>query len=57
MSKYRVQNPATGEILESFDEATDEQIDDALASADEVYREWRERSVQGKEVSQFSHVF
>ena len=46
MSHYRVQNPATGEILESFDEATDAQIEETLASADAVYREWRERSVQ-----------
>ncbi|WP_053353690.1 NAD-dependent succinate-semialdehyde dehydrogenase [Leucobacter musarum] len=46
MSKYRVQNPATGEVLETFEAATDVQIEEALASADAVYREWRERSVQ-----------
>ncbi|MFA7498310.1 MAG: NAD-dependent succinate-semialdehyde dehydrogenase [Leucobacter sp.] len=46
MAKYRVQNPATGEILESFESATDAQIEEALAAADAVYREWRERSVQ-----------
>ena len=46
MSKYRVQNPATGEILETFEAATDAQIEEALASADSVYKEWRERSVQ-----------
>ncbi|KAB1654301.1 NAD-dependent succinate-semialdehyde dehydrogenase [Pseudoclavibacter chungangensis] len=46
MSKYRVQNPATGEILESFENATDAQIEEVLASADSVYREWRERSVR-----------
>ncbi|MFD5598492.1 NAD-dependent succinate-semialdehyde dehydrogenase [Leucobacter sp. NPDC058333] len=46
MSKYRVQNPATGEVLETFEAATDAQIEEALASADAVYREWRERSVQ-----------
>ncbi len=46
MSKYRVQNPATGEILETFEGATDAQIEAALSSADAVYREWRERSVQ-----------
>ena len=46
MSKYRVQNPATGEVLETFEAATDAQVEEALASADAVYREWRERSVQ-----------
>lgn len=46
MSKYRVQNPATGEVLETFENATDAQIESALSAADEVYREWRERSVQ-----------
>ena len=46
MAKYRVQNPATGEIVETFESATDEQIEQALADADSVYREWRERSVQ-----------
>ncbi|MEB4613953.1 NAD-dependent succinate-semialdehyde dehydrogenase [Leucobacter sp. M11] len=50
MSQYRVQNPATGEVLESFDSATDAQIDTALASADAVYREWRRKSVQERAV-------
>ncbi|MGO1537737.1 MAG: NAD-dependent succinate-semialdehyde dehydrogenase [Leucobacter sp.] len=46
MSKYRVQNPATGEVVETFAEATDAQIEETLASADAVYREWRQKSVQ-----------
>ena len=46
MAKYRVQNPATGEMVETFASATDAQIEDALAAADGAYREWRERSVQ-----------
>lgn len=50
MSKYRVQNPATGEVVETFEAATDAQIEEALASADAVYREWRERSVQERAV-------
>ena len=48
MAKYRVQNPATGEILESFESATDAQIAEAVAAADGVYREWRELSVQDR---------
>ncbi|MGJ0204015.1 NAD-dependent succinate-semialdehyde dehydrogenase [Leucobacter sp. gxy201] len=50
MSKYRVQNPATGEILETFADMSDAQIEQALASADAVYREWREKSVQERAV-------
>lgn len=46
MSKYRVQNPATGEVLESFESASDADIQTALERADSVYRQWRERSVQ-----------
>lgn len=46
MTNYRVQNPATGEIVETFDTATDAQIEQQLAAADAVYRTWRERSVQ-----------
>lgn len=46
MAKYRVQHPATGEIVETFETATDAQIEQQLSSADAVYREWRERSVQ-----------
>ncbi len=48
MSRYRVQNPATGEVLETFDAATDEQIEQALADADAAYREWRERGIQDR---------
>ncbi|MEV7621178.1 aldehyde dehydrogenase family protein [Microbacterium sp. NPDC089321] len=46
MSKYRVQNPATGEVTESFESATDAQVEEALAAADAAYREWREQGVQ-----------
>ncbi|OAN36669.1 aldehyde dehydrogenase family protein [Microbacterium sp. H83] len=46
MSGYRVQNPATGEVVESFDTATDAEIEDAVAAADSAYRGWRGRSVQ-----------
>lgn len=46
MTKYRVQNPATGEVIETFDTATDAEIEQQVEAADRVYREWRERSVQ-----------
>ncbi|MGD9606400.1 MAG: aldehyde dehydrogenase family protein [Leucobacter sp.] len=48
MAKYRVQNPATGEIVETFESATDAEIEQKLAAADAVYREWREKSVQDR---------
>ncbi|KUF06804.1 aldehyde dehydrogenase family protein [Leucobacter sp. G161] len=46
MAKYRVQNPATGDILEEFESATDADIEGFLERADATYRGWRERSVQ-----------
>lgn len=46
MSDYRVQNPATGEIVERFAEATDAEIEAALAAAHAAYLEWRERGIQ-----------
>jgi succinate-semialdehyde dehydrogenase/glutarate-semialdehyde dehydrogenase len=48
MSRYRTQNPATGQVIETFEAATDEQIQQALASADAAYRQWREHSVQDR---------
>ena len=46
MAKYRVQNPATGEITETFTSASDDQVQQYLVSADAAYREWKEQSVQ-----------
>ncbi|BCW06187.1 aldehyde dehydrogenase family protein [Arthrobacter sp. NtRootA1] len=46
MAKYRVQNPATGEIIETFESATDDQVEQHLKAADAAYREWKEQSVQ-----------
>lgn len=40
---YRVQNPATGDILEDFGTATDEQIEDALSAAQSSYSDWAGR--------------
>ncbi|MGF9648371.1 NAD-dependent succinate-semialdehyde dehydrogenase [Pseudarthrobacter oxydans] len=48
MSRYRVQNPATGEVVETFEAASDEQIQQALASADAAYGLWREKSIQDR---------
>lgn len=48
MSRYRVQNPATGEVVETFEAASDEQIQQAMASADAAYNQWREKSIQDR---------
>jgi succinate-semialdehyde dehydrogenase/glutarate-semialdehyde dehydrogenase len=40
--RYQVVNPATGEAGESFDFATDAQIEAVLAASDEAYRSWRD---------------
>lgn len=42
---YRVQNPATDEIVETFDSATDAEVEDALAKAAAAYREWSARPI------------
>ena len=39
-------NPATEEVLASFDPFTSEQVGDALADADRAFRVWRERSIE-----------
>jgi succinate-semialdehyde dehydrogenase / glutarate-semialdehyde dehydrogenase len=36
---YQSVNPATGEVLQNFEEHTDQQMMDALAAADKTYRE------------------
>lgn len=48
MSRYRTQNPATGEIVETFETATDEQIQQTLATAEAAYHHWRGRSIQDR---------
>lgn len=40
MSQYAVVNPATGEVVEEFPTATDEQITDALARSHNAYATW-----------------
>jgi succinate-semialdehyde dehydrogenase/glutarate-semialdehyde dehydrogenase len=40
---YRSVNPATGEVLKDFTQHTDEQMWDALATADKAFRSWASR--------------
>ena len=43
---YHVQNPATGEVLETFPFATDDKISSALASSYAVFEQWAEKSFE-----------
>ncbi|MGC3871997.1 NAD-dependent succinate-semialdehyde dehydrogenase [Halomonas sp. GXIMD04776] len=40
MSHYQVTNPATGENIATYPTATDDQIQQAVTSADNAYRQW-----------------
>jgi len=42
---YRSVNPATGEVLKDFPQHTDEQMWDALATADKAFRSWGSRPI------------
>ena len=37
---YRTQNPATGELIEEFPYATDDDIQQAMADAAKAYTSW-----------------
>src|SRR5699024_4935123 len=45
---YRVENPATGEVVEKFVYATDEQIDQVLEAAHRGFLRWREETIEGR---------
>ena len=40
---YRVENPETSDVVETFDNATDAQIEEALSLAHDAYKEWSAR--------------
>lgn len=44
MSLYAVVNPATGDVVREYPTATDKQIGEALASAQQAYRGWSKTS-------------
>jgi succinate-semialdehyde dehydrogenase/glutarate-semialdehyde dehydrogenase len=41
-------NPATGEVLATFDTATDDLIATAITAADDAYRAWREQPLEAR---------
>ncbi len=45
---YATVDPATGQVLKTFDTATDDQIAAAVAKADDAYRSWREQPLKDR---------
>src|SRR6202000_2186289 len=43
---YRSVNPATGEVLKTFPEHTDQEMMDALATADRAFSSWAARPIE-----------
>ncbi|MCL7419063.1 MAG: aldehyde dehydrogenase family protein, partial [Halalkalicoccus sp.] len=43
-------NPATGEVLETYDDHTEADVDNALERATETFSEWRERPIHERQV-------
>lgn len=59
MSKYAVINPANGETVKEYPEISDDELQAAIAAADEAHRDWAmpasvsERAAMVKKVSEF----
>jgi succinate-semialdehyde dehydrogenase / glutarate-semialdehyde dehydrogenase len=56
MSLYAVVDPKSGEVVREYPTATDEQIDQALASAANAYREWSKTSTLAQRVALIRRV-
>jgi succinate-semialdehyde dehydrogenase/glutarate-semialdehyde dehydrogenase len=56
---YRVLNPATGEVVETFPTATDAEVEAALAAAQSAYESWRETPIEtrAKVVARIAELF
>lgn len=56
---YKVTNPATGEVIESFATATDDEIRDAIDRAHRGYLSWKDRTVaeRAKIVKRVAELF
>ena len=57
--EYRVVNPATGEVVETFDYATDGEIEAAVAAAQSAYEAWRDVPIaeRAKTVKRIGELF
>ncbi|CEA07522.1 Succinate semialdehyde dehydrogenase [NAD(P)+] Sad [Arthrobacter saudimassiliensis] len=56
---YRVVNPATGEVLEEFPTATDDQVAQALAGAQAAFETWKDVPIEerAKVVTRIAELF
>ena len=45
-NQYRVQNPVTNEVVETFEFATDQEIQDILSRSEEAFKTWRNTSYE-----------
>lgn len=56
---YTVINPATGEVVKEYPTATDQEVQDAIASADAAYKEWRDVPIEerAKVVARIGELF
>lgn len=48
MAAYKIVNPATGETVQEYPAATEEQIQHALASSHEGYANWRQSAIEDR---------
>ena len=56
---YQVVNPATGQVVQAFDHATDEEVESALAAVHAAYDVWRGVSIaeRAKKVKRVGELF
>ena len=56
MSQYAVVDPATGDVVQEYPTATDEQMEQALAAAAKAHREWSRRSTVAERAALIKQV-
>jgi succinate-semialdehyde dehydrogenase/glutarate-semialdehyde dehydrogenase len=56
MSLYAVVDPATGDVVQEYPTATDEQMEQALAAAAKAHREWSRRSTVAERAALIKQV-
>jgi succinate-semialdehyde dehydrogenase/glutarate-semialdehyde dehydrogenase len=56
MSLYAVVDPATGDVVKEYPTATDDQMEQALASASKAFREWSKKSTLDERVALIRRV-
>ena len=56
MSLYAVVDPATGDVVQEYPTATDEQMEQALAAAAKAHREWGRTSTLAERAALIKQV-